>query len=115
MPERRRHERYSCAELVNVSSETRRNRVGLARNLSASGMRFQSISRFEVGERLELLVHISSIGTWPATGRVVRKLDRDRSEHVHPFGFAVEFETERSDLVESLSANRLALEVGKLI
>jgi hypothetical protein len=92
MSNRRRNERRPCAELVNISTATRRDRAGLARDLSAAGVRFQSASKFAIGERVNLLFQNVSIGTVTANGRVIWTSPTPDYTSPFPHAAAVEFD-----------------------
>ena len=100
MSNQRRYERRSCAEPINICTATRRDRVGLARDLSPTGLSFQSPSKFAIGERVDLIIHISSVGNKTAVGRVVRTSATADLTSLFPHGAAVEFDAPRFDLVE---------------
>jgi hypothetical protein len=72
MADKRRYERQGCAELVNINTETRKDRAGLVRDVSPGGVLVLSRSKFAVGERVELMMHLPKLGYRKATGRVVR-------------------------------------------
>ena len=72
MDNQRRSERVACTELINIDTPTRKDRAGITRDMSDNGMRFQSRSKFELGERIEVLIHISQIGYKRVSGRIVR-------------------------------------------
>ncbi len=98
MSERRRHERLACAELINITTATRKDRAGLAHDLSASGMRFASASRFAVGERVDLELR-GKTGIKLASGRIVRTIDTPDYASVFPHGAVVEFDAPYFDLL----------------
>jgi hypothetical protein len=101
MSNRRRYERQLCLELTNINTETRRDRVGLVRDLSPTGVRFDSISKFAVNERVELLIDPPSLGRKILSGRVVRAFAATDATSLYPHSAAVEFDTPRFDLGEA--------------
>ena len=125
MSNRRRYSRRLCAELINICTTTRKDRVGLARDLSATGMRFDSTSKFAVGERVDVLIHVASVGRRYATGRVVRASATPDYVSIYPHSAAIEFDIPCLDLIEPTSADHVetapdarrisALDVAKLI
>ncbi len=98
MSERRRDERTSCTELVNISTETRKDRAGLARDVSASGLCFQSASRFEIGERVGIYIESRSLGRLSMVGRVVWTSIARHHHPAFPFRAAVELDAPRAEL-----------------
>jgi len=99
MSNRRRYARRSCAELINICTDTRKDRAGLAKDLSPSGMRFQSRSRFAVGERVDLVMQLPSLGKRTASGRIVRTSTKPDYTSIFPHGAVVEFDLPYFDLV----------------
>ncbi|MGI5860930.1 MAG: PilZ domain-containing protein [Myxococcales bacterium] len=55
----RQAERHVVAVVVQIDSAHRKERIGVTRDVSASGTLFLSNSKFEVGERLEVTFHVS--------------------------------------------------------
>jgi hypothetical protein len=120
----RRYARRSCAELINVCTATGKDRVGLARDLSATEMRFDSTSRFSVGEGVDILIQAASVGRRYATGRIVRTSSTPNYVSLYPHVAVVEFDVPCFDLIEPTSADQVetapdrrisALDIAKLI
>lgn len=96
MNERRRFARHPIQVPVNVSTRVRRNRAGVIRDVSASGVLFHSESKFEVGERLILQFRLADAkGT--TAGHVVRVVAVDEPV-TFPYLTAVQFEAPLLDL-----------------
>jgi hypothetical protein len=91
MSERRRFERHPIQVPVNISTAARRDRVGVVRDLSASGMLFHSRSEFALGERLalEFRIHRDQGST---AGRVVRTFCDPVLGVTFPYLTAVQFD-----------------------
>jgi hypothetical protein len=104
MSNRRRHERRTCAELVNLCTDTRKDRVGLARDISASGLRFQSATKFAVGERVAVVIHVPAIGNKQETGRIVRAGSEPDFNSMFPHAGAIEFDAPNVQLVDSVES-----------
>jgi hypothetical protein len=102
MSNRRRYERRDCAELVNICTDTRKDRAGLARDVSATGLRFQSVSKFAVGERVDLTINVTAVGEKATTGRVVRVGSEPNYESVFPHSGAIEFDEPEPELLAPL-------------
>jgi hypothetical protein len=56
MSERRQVERVQRYTVVGIDCGDRAERVGITRNVSATGALFHSVSRFEVGDRVVLVM-----------------------------------------------------------
>lgn len=54
--ERRAHPRRAIARAVRIDTETRKDLLGITRDVSAWGLRFHSASAFAVGERVSLKI-----------------------------------------------------------
>jgi hypothetical protein len=97
MSDRRRHTRHPIQVPVEVSTAVRRHRVGMIRDLSASGILFHSLSKFAVGERVALMFklakHSGSTG-----GYVVRADTDDHPDNIFRFLTAVRFDAPLLDL-----------------
>jgi hypothetical protein len=102
MSERRAYERHSANVVVGISTDERKDRVGVTSDVSATGLRLHSLSRFAVGERVSLVFRTQDVDSL-ATGRVVRA-SRDTSWHMFPNVHAVELETPAPELVPRLIA-----------
>jgi hypothetical protein len=98
MTERRRHGRVTFERPVNICTDTRKDRAGMARDLSPTGILFYSRSAFAVGERVELLFRTErELKT--TTGRVVRASHIVNPNLVFPNATAVEFDVANDDIV----------------
>jgi hypothetical protein len=93
--ERRRFERHTIQLPVNVSTLVRRDRIGVIRDMSASGMCFHSLSRFELGEQLTLMFRLGHSGS--TTAKVVRTYT-DPGQELFRFVTAVKFDAPLLDL-----------------
>ncbi|MGE0869880.1 MAG: PilZ domain-containing protein [Kofleriaceae bacterium] len=94
--ERRRFARHSIQLPVSVSTPMRRNRIGMIRDVSASGMLFHSLSRFEIGERVTLMFRIGRTGS--TTAHVVRTFSDPNDDNLFRFVTAVRFDAPLLDL-----------------
>lgn len=56
--ERRRFGRHPVSTPVNVCTVSRRDRAGMIRDVSASGLLFHSLSKFAIGERVSLMFYV---------------------------------------------------------
>ncbi len=92
MSEQRRSERHQCTELININTDTRKDRAGLAKDMSENGMRFHSRSKFALGERVDVLIHISTVGYKKVSGRVVRTSLQPDYSMFFPHPAAIEFD-----------------------
>jgi hypothetical protein len=92
MVEQRRAERRSCADLINVHTETRKDRAGVVRDVSENGLRFMSRSKYALGERVEVLIHVSQQGYKKASGRIVRTSLPPQYDQFFPHPAAIEFD-----------------------
>ena len=97
MSERRRYERKPVTVPVNVSTRIRRDRVGVTRDLSASGVLFHSVSKFEPGENVVLMFKVNK-RHGSTTGRVVRSVANDNADTVFRYLTAVCFDAPLLDL-----------------
>jgi PilZ domain-containing protein len=71
--DRRRHERHRICFPIRVDSAKKRDRVGMSRDGSASGILFGTPSHFDVGDELTLRFRVSEKhGEVHIPGRVVR-------------------------------------------
>ena len=98
MMNRRRYARQSCVELTSISTERRPDRVGLVRDVSPSGLRFDSVSRFAVDECVELRVHLPSTGARILSGRVVRAFAAADRTSLYPHSAGLVFDKPHFDL-----------------
>jgi hypothetical protein len=114
MSERRRHERRPITELINIRTESRKDRAGLARDVSPTGLHFVSASRFEAGERLEVCLEKATVGRITVVGRVVWTAMTPKVHTVFVHSAAIEFESESVDLVAN--ANHVSpLDIAALV
>lgn len=97
MSERRRHIRHPIQVPVDVSTDVRRHRVGMIRDLSASGILFHSLSKFAVGERLALMFNLAK-HSGSTGGYVVRVDTDDHPDNIFRFLTAVRFDAPLLDL-----------------
>ena len=102
MSNRRAFERHTANVVVGISTSERKDRVGVTSDVSATGLLLHSLSRFAVGERVNLVFRTQNVESL-ATGRVVRA-GRDASWHMFPNVSAVELEAPAPDLVPRLVA-----------
>lgn len=102
MSDKRRYERQNCAELVNITTETRKDRAGLVRDVSPSGLLILSRSKFEVGERVELTMHLTRLGYRKTTGRVVRSSMPPVYDAFFPHPAAIELDTVDPELASAI-------------
>ncbi|MFN0251067.1 MAG: PilZ domain-containing protein [Kofleriaceae bacterium] len=97
MSERRRFERLPIQVPVNVSTSVRRDRVGMIRDLSASGVLFHSLSKFAIGERVVVMFKLPS-RKGVTSGRVVRAQIDPNLDNMFRFMTAVRFDAPLLDL-----------------
>jgi hypothetical protein len=97
MTNRRRFERHPIQVPVNISTAVRRDRVGVIRDVSASGVLFHSISKFEIGERVTVVFKIAHRNGTTA-GQVVRTDTDDHPDNIFRFVTAVRFDAPLLDL-----------------
>jgi len=95
--DRRRHTRHPIQVPVEVSTPTRRHRVGMIRDLSQSGILFHSRSKFAIGERLALMFRLSK-HNGSTGGHVVRTETDDHPDNIFRFVTAVRFDAPLLDL-----------------
>ncbi len=99
--ERRIFERHPIQTPVNVCTDHRRDRVGVIRDVSRSGMLFHSRSRFALGERVALMFYVPHEGQYirgTTAGRVVRAFVDDNLECMFQHVTAVQFDAPLHDL-----------------
>lgn len=94
---RRRFERHPVRVPVNVSTAVRRDRVGMIRDVSASGVLFHSRSKFEIGERVTVMFKLAHRKGLTA-GSVVRTDTDDHPDNMFRFVTAVRFDAPLLDL-----------------
>ena len=97
MIERRRFARYKFEWPVSVSTKTRKDRAGIGRDLSATGILFHSSSAFTIGEHVVLMFRTLNQLT-STTGQVVRSARVDELATVFAHATAVEFDVANLDL-----------------
>jgi hypothetical protein len=88
--ERRQHARQSINVAISIGA-ARGERVGMSRDISATGIVFGSVSEFAVGERLRLKFRTGKGEYDHAEGRVVR-IGRDLDRYMFHNVTAVAFE-----------------------
>ena len=91
MPERRKFERRAFDLPVSVSTDTRKDRAGMAHDLSPSGLSFRSRSRYALGEVVVLMFRMPTNVLKFTTGRVVRAVVQDGA-NLFPHFTAVQFD-----------------------
>ena len=97
MTNRRRYERHPIHVPVNVSTSVRRDRVGMLRDVSASGVLFHSKSQFEIGDRVTVMFSLAhKKGT--TAGRVVRTETDSEPDNIFRHLTAVRFDAPLLDL-----------------
>ena len=98
MGERRRFARHPVKVAVSVTSINRRDRVGVTRDVSASGLLFHSVSEFQIGERVKVVFRPPRSRLSSTLGLVVRT--RHDPDNASPFRFvtAVVFDAPLLDL-----------------
>jgi hypothetical protein len=72
--ERREHARYDTLLVMNIDTETRKDRFGLAINASAGGALFKTPSHFAVGDRMTLTLLLPRRLAIIANAEVVRTM-----------------------------------------
>ena len=97
MSERRVFERHPIEVPVNVSTAVRRDRAGMIRDVSASGLLFHSASQFAVGERVTVMFRLARRKGLTA-GHVVRTTPAANVENGFRFLTAVRFDAPLLDL-----------------
>lgn len=112
-PESRRVQRMPLVLAVELSSEAKRGRCGVTRNASGKGLLVVTPSRFTLGERLELAVHLPGHAE-RTTGRVVRiEENGPTSAEVWRYRYAIELEAALpDDLLASAQARSAAVALG---
>ena len=95
--ERRRFERRPIQLPLSVSTTVRRDRVGMIRDLSISGVLFHSLSKFAIDERVVVMFKLAQrIGT--TCGRVVRAAIDPNLDNMFRFVTAVRFDAPLVDI-----------------
>src|SRR6185503_18705883 len=92
MAERRRHPRHRATFPVQIDTERKKQRLGVARNASVSGVLLGTGSRFDAGERVSLALQFhGKAQEWRVSGRIVR-VGSDRASDWFSRILAVEFD-----------------------
>ncbi len=112
-PDLRRSERHPLILAVEMSSDAKRGRCGVTRNASPFGLLVVTPSRFSLGERIELAVHLPGIAQ-RAKGRVVRvEENTPGSAEVWRYRYAIELDGALPDaLLESAKTRSAAVALG---
>ena len=97
MSERRNHMRHPANVVVAISTDERKDRVGVTSDVSPTGLLLHSLSRFAVGERVSVLYRYNGVES-VAKGQVVRT-GRDERWQMFPHATAVRFEAMQPDLL----------------
>jgi hypothetical protein len=97
MSERRNHVRHPANVVVAISTDERRDRVGVTSDVSATGLLVHSLSRFAVGERVSVMYRFNGVES-VAKGKVVRA-GRDDRWLMFPNATAVQLETPQPTLL----------------
>ncbi|MEZ4368697.1 MAG: PilZ domain-containing protein [Kofleriaceae bacterium] len=98
MLDRRQHTRHPVALPVSVSTAQRRERVGVTRDLSVTGVLFHSASAFTPGEAVQIRIALAREAERVAHGVVVRSFEDPSPEHVLRKVTAVRFEHEVAEV-----------------
>jgi hypothetical protein len=96
--DRRSAGRHSIQVPVNISTAVRRNRVGMIRDVSASGVLFHSRSQFALGERVTIEFHVASGERGETSGEVVRASTDARDDALFRVLTAVKFDIPLDEL-----------------
>jgi len=97
MTNRRRFERHPIQVPIKVSTAVRHDRVGVIRDVSASGLLFHSLSKFELGERVTVMFKVDH-GKGLTAGEVVRIDTDEHPDNIFKFLTAVRFDAPLLDL-----------------
>lgn len=89
MSNRRRSPREAVNVAVSISTQGRPDQIGVSRDVSDGGMMFQSLSRFDVGLRVQLLFRTGE-REQVISGRVVRST-RESVWSFYPHATAVAY------------------------
>jgi hypothetical protein len=99
--DRRRFGRHPVSTPVNVCTASRRDRAGMIRDVSASGVLFHSLSKFAIGERVSLMFYMRRDGErlkGSTSGEVVRAYIDDDVNNFFRNITAVRFDAPLLDL-----------------
>ena len=99
--DRRRFGRIPIFTPVNVCTAERRDRAGMIRDVSASGVLFHSRSKFAIGERVSLMFYVRREGEavkGTTAGHVVRSFVDDNRDAMFQHVTAVRFDAPLLDL-----------------
>jgi hypothetical protein len=94
MNERRRCERREIWQPVSLNTAERPDRVGMIRDMSATGLLFHSRSRYTIGEQLTMMYRRHDRGAAYATGQVVRAVLDPNQDTMFPYLTAVRFDSD---------------------
>ena len=98
MRNRRRFERRWLEMPVSISTSDRRDRAGMIRDMSESGILIHSVSELAVGERVVLVFRVGRDRSSSASGRVVRVYCDTSGDNILRFFAAVQFDAPLLDL-----------------
>jgi hypothetical protein len=104
--ERRQHHRYRVHLAVQIDTEGRKDRVGISQDASIHGMLLNTRSQFDIGEELDLKIHLPVTEDEASVrGHVVRMQAVDGKSPL-PFRYlaAIAFERPVHELEASLRA-----------
>jgi PilZ domain len=103
-PEKRQFRRYEVPIALALEAGERKNRVGIALDVSASGVRFNTPSHFAEGDEVSLrLIHAQNRALAECTARVVRVQRADpMSSLLWKYVAAVEFERPLTEIEPAL-------------
>jgi PilZ domain len=99
--DRRRFGRTPICTPVNVCTSERRDRAGMIRDVSKSGVLFHSRSKFKIGERVSLMFYVRREGEavkGTTAGHVVRSFVDDNLNNMFQHVTAVRFDAPLLDL-----------------
>lgn len=82
---------------IKVSTPVRRDRLGVIRDVSASGLLFHSLSQFEIGERVTVMFKAPH-GNGVTAGEVVRTDTDEHPDNIFRHLTAVRFDAPLLDL-----------------
>ena len=91
MNERRNYPRHPASIPVSVSSADRKDRVGVALDVSAGGLLFHGVSRFVPGELVTIKIAVTPDGDRVLTGKVLRTFRATEPHHLFRHISAIKF------------------------
>ncbi len=94
MMNRRRHDRHPLYYAVQIDTAEKRERVGVARNTSISGVLVGSPSRFQRGQEVELSFRVAPEEDHTRVSGTIVRCDRDPSGGWFSHVYAVQFARE---------------------